>query len=144
MSCLSKFNIYGNNNNNNTMNGFVYYFRSPSSPYLAEHAAELPFVFDDESQVKYYNEKWSANLSYSMISAWTNMAKFGKPNITNEWTDVYIEWNKFGDKQNVIILDDNVRIETNFIKNYRENVCHFWWNQVEYNQVKNLCYDYVA
>ena len=68
--------ISNNNYDNNTRNGFVYYFPSPSSPYLAEHAAELPFVS-------------SANLSYSMISAWTNTAKFGKPNITNEWTDIY-------------------------------------------------------
>ena len=124
-----------------TIDEFVYYFRTPASPYLAPHASELPFVFDKEFDVGYWSEEWSTNLSYSMMSAWTNMAKFGMPNITNQWTDVYFTWDKFGDEQNVIVFDDNIRIETDFIINYRKNVCHFWWNQVEYSQVESLCFN---
>ena len=133
----------GDNSNDDktTVDEFVYYFRTPASPYLAPHASELPFVFDKEDYVIYWSEEWSANLSYSMMSAWTNMAKYGIPNITNQWTDVYLTWDKFGDEENVIVFDDNIRIETDFITNYRKNVCHFWWNQVEYGQVENLCFN---
>ena len=125
----------------NTIDQFVYYFRSPANPYLAGHGAELPFVFGHESWVSFWDEQWSANLSYSMISAWTNMAKYGTPNITNQWTDVTVGWKTFGQEQNVMVLDNDVRMDSKFLTNYRNDVCHFWWDQVKYGQVESLCFN---
>ena len=126
----------------NITNKYVYYYRTPSYPYLAPHASELPFVFNKYYYASYFSEQWSANLSYSIMSAWTNMAKLGIPKITNNETNVYFNWKMFNlEYENVIIFDNNIRMETDFKVNYRNNVCDFWYKQVNFKDVENLCWN---
>ena len=74
--------ISNNNNDSNTMNGFVYYFPSPSSPYFAEFhlclLMNLKLNIIMKNKVQIYHIKW-------YVHGQIRMPKFVKPNITNEY-----------------------------------------------------------
>eukprot|EP01084_Bolivina_argentea_P140223 246584_1 len=122
---------FGGTGNNNT--------------YYALHSAELPFVFDAKEFNIGSGFPWSQTLSNQMMSAWTNFAKYGIPNITDpaNWKND-ITWPLYSgstNKTNVMIFEDKVKVNSTFYKDYRKNVCDFWYNQVAYDVILDLCLD---
>eukprot|EP01084_Bolivina_argentea_P276665 472112_1 len=115
--------------------------------YYAGHASELPFVFDDvKSHIEFYRMPWNQNLSNCMVSAWTNYAKYGIPNVTNSINNIHIKWDEFSlDSGNVILFkqgNGGIYNVKNFTMNYRSNVCDFWYNQVGLDVMTNVCQAY--
>eukprot|EP01084_Bolivina_argentea_P206287 352238_1 len=129
-----------NGNTGVDLQGYVYLFRGPSPPYYAGHASELNFVFNHNYPIEnvFFEMDWNQNLSDSMVSAWSNFGKVGVPNIMNH--DVNVQWTQYGDS-NVMIFDDNIRTVAQYGKNYRNNVCDFWWNEVGQQTMLNICQD---
>ncbi len=112
--------------------------------YYAPHASELPFVFDEvDSHVQFYRMPWNQNLSNLMLSAWTNYAKYGIPNITDA---INITWDEFDlNSNNVIVFkqgNGGIHNVKDFAMNYRNNVCDFWYEQVGLDVMTNLCQAY--
>eukprot|EP01084_Bolivina_argentea_P008060 15077_1 len=119
--------------------GFVYEFRGPS-PHYAPHASEIPFIYDHKSNTTFYSVPWNQTLSDYMVSSWSNYGKYGLPNVTI--ADNNFEWETFSNKQqNVIVWDDNIRIETNYPDTYRHGACSFWYNEVGYATTVTICSD---
>eukprot|EP01084_Bolivina_argentea_P136783 240908_1 len=125
---------------NNSFLTYMYEFRGSAAPYYAPHASELPFVFDKEREEAQFDVIWNQSLSDSLISGWTNYGKYGVPNITNSIDKVDIEWKSYNYKtQNVIILDDKIRVENEYKTVYRHGACPFWYDQVGQGTVIHIC-----
>ena len=112
--------------------------------YYAPHASELPFVFDFKGQQIYYDMPWDQNLSDSMLSAWNNFGKYGKPNITNKFEKVNINWNEYSlDDRSVMMFkggEAGISNVNNFKQAYRNNVCDFWY-EVGWRTMLYICAD---
>ena len=129
---------------NKDFKGYAYEFRGPGTNdnyYYAPHASEIPFVFGHETNETFYDVPWSQLLSDSMLSAWSNMIKYGQPNITIKNGE--FEWKEFTMKsENVIVFDNDIRMEENYFKNYRNGACAFWYDEVGLiPTMQQVCYD---
>eukprot|EP01084_Bolivina_argentea_P174668 302548_1 len=124
----------------NGFTGYVYEFRGGGSPYYAPHASELDFVFDwGASAETFYAVKWDQTLSNQMVSAWSNYGKYGVPNSTVSGSE--IQWKSFTETQNVIVWDDKARVKENYLSTFRHGACEFWYNEVGFDVMMNICLD---
>ena len=122
--------------------GYIYEFRGGGTPFYAPHASEIPFVFDHETNETFFDVKWNQLLSDQMANAWTNMIKYGLPNITINNDNIV--WKEFSmNDENIIIFDDNVRIETDYFESsYRNGACKFWYEEIGLiGTMQEICYD---
>eukprot|EP01084_Bolivina_argentea_P286126 490791_1 len=125
---------------------YVYEFLGPGADngeFYAPHASELAYVFDWGALAEnFYHIPWNQNLSDSMVSSWSNMGKYGVPNITNKFEKINLNWNVFDTTGgNVILFNDNIENMKNFKSNYRKNVCDFWYEQVKIETMEYVCWD---
>ena len=127
--------IYGQIHNEE----YVYQWRTPAAPYLAPHGSELGFVFNCKGYCSYFEIQWSDSLSYSMMSAWTNFAKHGVPNITNHEYGLNVQWSAYDSGSNVMLLDDQLGMVQGFQSGYRNDACDFWYNEVGYDTMNAIC-----
>eukprot|EP01084_Bolivina_argentea_P165346 287263_1 len=118
---------------------YVYYFRGGGEPYYAPHGSEDPYVFDRPIYENPYFVPWDQALSNAMESSWVNFGKYGIPNATTN--DINVEWKPFNIDGNVMILDDKMRMMSQFQQNYRNNVCDFWLNEVGEYISDQICWD---
>eukprot|EP00483_Globobulimina_turgida_P008194 UN08210 len=74
---------------------YVYQFGGPgkNGSYYAPHASELPFVFNIPEENHAFDMPWNQELSNQMVSAWTDFAIYGTPNITTNKTN--FEWSVY-------------------------------------------------
>eukprot|EP01084_Bolivina_argentea_P301872 520923_1 len=128
---------------NVTGNMYVYEFLGSGQPhgmYYAAHGSELSYVFDNpnvDSNIV-FEMPWSQNLSDSMVNSWTNYGLYGIPDI--ETASVKIKWETFDtETQQVMLFDNNIKLEKNYKNHYRDNVCDFWYLQVGYDTMFNIC-----
>eukprot|EP01084_Bolivina_argentea_P140230 246594_1 len=82
--------------------GYEFFGPGNNSLYYAPHASEIEFVFDGED-ASFWDLPWDQQLADSMLSAWVNFGKYGKPNITNIFDNVNIEWNEYNMKDQSIM-----------------------------------------
>ena len=124
---------------------FVYYFGGPgkNGSYYAPHASEVSFVCDDARSSEGFDMPWDQSLANEMVSAWTNFAKYGEPNVTDSTDGVEVEWPYYGGagESNVVVFEDSVRVVSSFAGEYRRNVCDFWYNQVGNETMAYICFD---
>eukprot|EP01084_Bolivina_argentea_P174641 302510_1 len=130
-----------------TNNVYVYEFGGPtnhkSGMNYAPHTSELPFVFDWKQDDQYMAVPWSQSESNSMLSAWTNFALNGVPNVTNTIDKINIMWSPFStDKQNVMVWDDTGKIVSDFSATHRNGSCQFL-NQYNHDgfDINDICKD---
>jgi len=119
---------------------YVYEFRGGGWPYYAPHASEIAFVFDHAQNESMFAVPWNQDLSTAMQSAWSNFGKYGTPNMT---TESKIAWDMFdSDTQSVIVLDDDIRMQNDFLSTFRNGACLFWYHEVGLiPKMQQLCYD---
>ena len=132
---------------------FVYRFRGPGvdGNYYAPHASEVPFVLNQGtslSEEDQFRIPWNQNLSDSMVSAWVNMARDGTPNIENRIEGVNVEWDRFDAKEGKVLMlqngDGGIRNVVDFKKNYRNNVCDYWYDEIGKDVIKTICHDFTG
>eukprot|EP01084_Bolivina_argentea_P171808 297647_1 len=129
--------------NSDKLKTFVYYFRGGVYPFYSPHGSELSFIFDHSNETKQYSVPWSQSLAYGMSSAWSNYGLNGVPNVTDVFDNVNIEWKAFGNDENVMVFqsDDGIVVKPQFLKDYRNGVCEFWWRDVPKEKVIEICMD---
>eukprot|EP01084_Bolivina_argentea_P140226 246589_1 len=105
-----------------TNNVYIFEFGGPTSKSgtnYAPHASELPFVFDWKDYGK--TVPWSQSLADSMVSAWTNFAIDGHPNVTNKIDKINIIWKPF---PFMMVFNDTGKVISSQ-SDYRNGGCHF-------------------
>eukprot|EP01084_Bolivina_argentea_P165339 287253_1 len=123
---------------------YVYQFGGPgkNGSYYAPHGSELPFVFNIPEEDHAFDMSWDQELSNQMVSAWTDLAAYGSPNISTDKTQ--FEWNLYAEKgkenSDVMIFRDTIKMQTDFETNYRRNVCDFWFSMDNHIDImSNIC-----
>ena len=124
---------------NDSVSIYVYLFGGPGKDgkYYAPHASELAYVFGNNVGANIaFQLPWDPILSRKMTYAWTNFGKTGTPTINND----SIIWEQYNGN-NVILFQDNIEMIYDFNSFWRNNnnVCQFWYNNVSYNDMYNLC-----
>ena len=95
-------------------------------------------MFDHALEEPIFKVVWDRELSEEMLNAWTNYGKYGYPNVTLGGGRS-IEWKEYGTDGNVIILDDNIRMESGFKMKYRNDVCDFWCDEIGEDIMQSIC-----
>eukprot|EP00457_Paulinella_chromatophora_P002722 gb/GEZN01002727.1/.p1 GENE.gb/GEZN01002727.1/~~gb/GEZN01002727.1/.p1 ORF type:complete len:670 (-),score=126.26 gb/GEZN01002727.1/:323-2332(-) len=119
---------------------YVYQFASPAAPFLAGHAAEIPFVFNmGKAAADFFSEKWSLKLSEQMMSAWAALASSGLPErVVRKSSNV--TWDAFNPKGGSVLLWNDVpRNLPDFPENYRRGACHFLNREVSLSTLSAMC-----
>eukprot|EP01084_Bolivina_argentea_P168025 291480_1 len=129
---------------NNQMSSRMYIYEffgsgNGDGNYYAPHGSEIAFVFN----LPYYvmDMKFDQNLSDSMLSAWVNYGKYGKPNITNRFENVNINWDPYDMQDQSVISFKSGDIENQkaFSTNFRNDACDFWYNEVGVDTMDTFC-----
>eukprot|EP01084_Bolivina_argentea_P290500 499010_1 len=125
------------NSTQSVIQTFVYQFRGPNYPFYAGHGSEQPFVFDHSNETNHYEIKWSQRLSNQILSSWANYGINGIPNVSNP---NYVQWKLFDNNtQNVMLFDNNTRIVPQFQQQYRNDVCSFWYHEIGFDIMTQIC-----
>lgn len=123
-------------------NDMYLYLFNGAEPYYIPHAGELAFLFNSTLAAESnFGINWNGNLSQLMIENWINFAVYGKPNSTlfgNEWI-AYAQ-----DGVVMKYMDNDGSIEGQFINEYRNGVCNFWFGEVDFESASNLCSQNIA
>eukprot|EP01084_Bolivina_argentea_P017719 33064_1 len=123
---------------------YIYQFGGPgkNGSFYAPHGSEIPFVFDT-GNVAWADMLWDQQLANQMMSGWANFGKYGMPNITDAFDNMDFEWPLYsnGNNTNVIIFEDTLRINSSFYANWRQNVCEFWYYEIDYDVLLSICLD---
>ena len=71
---------------------------------MSYHGAEIPYIFNTHSDYLPTNNE-DIELTKSMMEYWTQFATKGNPNSPKN----SILWNQFGDKENYIVFDSEIK-----------------------------------
>lgn len=138
--------------NSDDFSQYSYYFEGISEPYQAGHGSELVFLLLGylPRNAQSYGMKFNKTLSQQMINAWQTFANITDINsVMNDKfefydpeTDVEFEWFEYNSTTNGSVLQLNQYIENlaDFRnKSYRNGVCKFWNENIDYETRFNLC-----
>ena len=89
--------------------------RNDSQNILSYHGAEIPYIFNTHSDYLPTNNE-DIELTKSMMEYWTQFAIKGNPNSPKN----SILWNQFGDKENYIVFDSEIKNLTNIENKFCE------------------------
>ena len=117
-------------NNDIADNMYLYEFAGTANPYYTPHGADLAFLWND-SYTSYYtfNTPWNQDLSDYWRNIWNNFIISGDM-ISGESYNI--------DGSALIFKDSSGYIQGDYINHYRNGVCDWWNNQVNYNIRYNL------
>ena len=82
---------------------------------MSYHGAEIPYIFNTHSDYLPTNNE-DIELTKSMMEYWTQFATKGNPNSLQN----SILWNQFGDKENYIVFDSEIKSLTNIENKFCE------------------------
>ena len=121
VSAIKRDNIYNFHFDHASSFNYLIYGNSSGCNGNACHSAEIPYVFDDDlTEFGIEFTKAEKDLAIEMIKYWTNFAKSGNP---NNGQHVQVEWNMFGENEQVLMINTE---ETTISTHFDDYNCNFW------------------
>ena len=134
---------------------FLYEFRGPTAPFLVYHAGELVYLFLlGDLFADAFGVVYNESLGLSMINAWTQFGIMDDDGLNftlidyNGFDKKEFKWNEYNYNNGEDVNDKNasVLIFSNRIYNYekyeynfRNNVCDYWMNNVDFETRRDIC-----